>query len=118
MVRVGGMGGSGRRFVTDVDDCMREMGVSDIKVPQKVKKAAAALYDRMLEYGAALAADDDDMLARSLAAQVFSVSTEAPIPPAAFELARLMRAQHAALRALDVATLSRGSFELPGPTIV
>lgn len=32
-------------FVTDMDDCMREMGVGDLTVPQKVKKAAGALYD-------------------------------------------------------------------------
>ena len=41
-------------FVTDFDDCLREMGVSDLKVPEKVKKAAAALYDRTRDYGAAL----------------------------------------------------------------
>lgn len=32
-------------FVTDMDDCMREMGVGDLTVPRKVKKAAGALYD-------------------------------------------------------------------------
>jgi len=31
--------------VTDMDDCMREMGVGDLTVPRKVKKAAGALYD-------------------------------------------------------------------------
>jgi cytochrome b pre-mRNA-processing protein 3 len=33
-------------FVTDMDDCMREMGIGDLTVPRKVKKAAAAIYDR------------------------------------------------------------------------
>lgn len=35
------------RFVTDMDDNMREIGVGDLTVPRKVKKAAAAVYDRV-----------------------------------------------------------------------
>ncbi|MEL6227077.1 MAG: ubiquinol-cytochrome C chaperone family protein [Pseudomonadota bacterium] len=37
-------------FVTDIDDSYREIGISDTKVPAKVKKAAAVLYDRTLQY--------------------------------------------------------------------
>lgn len=37
-------------FVTDMDDCMREMGVGDLIVPRKVKKAAGALYDCVAEF--------------------------------------------------------------------
>jgi cytochrome b pre-mRNA-processing protein 3 len=33
-------------FVTDMDDCMREMGVGDMAVGKKVKRAAAAFYER------------------------------------------------------------------------
>ncbi|MEQ8825661.1 MAG: ubiquinol-cytochrome C chaperone family protein [Filomicrobium sp.] len=33
-------------FVTDMDDCMRELGVGDTSVPKKVKKAAIALRER------------------------------------------------------------------------
>jgi cytochrome b pre-mRNA-processing protein 3 len=103
------------RFVTDVDDCMREMGVSDIKVPQQVKKAAAALYDRMHEYSTGLAADDHSVLARSLARHVFAASPDAQVPAAALQLAKLMRAHYTALLALDVAMLRSANFELPGP---
>ena len=46
-------------FVTDMDDCLREMGVGDMTVAKKVKKAAAALLDRARDYGAALARPDD-----------------------------------------------------------
>lgn len=35
------------RYVTDMDDNMREIGVGDLTVPRKVKKAAAAVYDRV-----------------------------------------------------------------------
>jgi len=37
-------------FVADMDDCMREMGVGDLTVPKKVKRAAAAFYERALAY--------------------------------------------------------------------
>lgn len=33
-------------FVADVDDNLREIGVGDLAVPRKVKKAAAAVFDR------------------------------------------------------------------------
>lgn len=49
-------------FVTDIDDCLREMGVSDLSVAKKVKRAAAALYDRCRDYQAALADRSDDAL--------------------------------------------------------
>ena len=42
-------------LVTDMDDCMREMGVGDLTVPKKVKRAAAAFYERGGAYRAALA---------------------------------------------------------------
>jgi cytochrome b pre-mRNA-processing protein 3 len=102
-------------FVTDVDDCMREMGVSDIKVPQKVKKAAAALYDRMHDYGAALATCEDATLARLLASHLLAVPQDAPVPPTAYELAGLLRAQHTALAKIDIPTLHTARFVLPGP---
>ena len=33
-------------LVTDMDDCMREMGVGDLTVPKRVKRAAAVFYER------------------------------------------------------------------------
>jgi len=42
-------------FVTDMDDCLREMGVGDLAVPKRVKRAAAAFYERGGAYREALA---------------------------------------------------------------
>jgi cytochrome b pre-mRNA-processing protein 3 len=42
-------------FVTDMDDCMREMGVGDLTVPKRVKRAAAAFYERAGYYRSGLA---------------------------------------------------------------
>ena len=54
------------RFVTDIDDCLREMGVGDLAVAAKVKKAAAALFDRTRAYSAALSENDAGAIAATL----------------------------------------------------
>ncbi|MEM1307581.1 MAG: ubiquinol-cytochrome C chaperone family protein [Pseudomonadota bacterium] len=61
-------------FVTDIDDSYREIGLSDTRVPKKVKKAAAVLYDRTLQYRALTNPDGDatpDDLRAALAENVF-----------------------------------------------
>ena len=50
-------------FVTDMDDCMREMGVGDLTVPKKVKRAAAAFYERAGHYRTHLAHPDQGVVA-------------------------------------------------------
>ncbi|MGE3067386.1 MAG: ubiquinol-cytochrome C chaperone family protein [Hyphomicrobiaceae bacterium] len=37
-------------FVIDMDDGLREMGTGDLAVPRKVRKAAAAVFDRHRDY--------------------------------------------------------------------
>ncbi|MEM7778037.1 MAG: ubiquinol-cytochrome C chaperone family protein [Pseudomonadota bacterium] len=54
-------------FVTDMDDNFREMGVGDLTVPRKVKKAAGALYDRTMAYRALAGDGDANGLAAALA---------------------------------------------------
>ncbi len=46
-------------FVTDIDDCMREIGVGDLKVGGHVRRAAAGLYERIAVYRAALETNTD-----------------------------------------------------------
>jgi cytochrome b pre-mRNA-processing protein 3 len=58
-------------FVTDVDDTLREMGVGDMSVPKKVKRAAQALGERCLAYRRAVqAADPAAALSAELAVSV------------------------------------------------
>jgi cytochrome b pre-mRNA-processing protein 3 len=72
-----GAGGQGlaqgviEAFVTDMDDCMREMGVGDLTVPKKVKRAAAAFYERAGVYRDALAMPDEAALGAALARFVY-----------------------------------------------
>jgi cytochrome b pre-mRNA-processing protein 3 len=61
-------------FVADLDDCLREMAVSDLAVPRKVKKAAAALFERTRDYGAALAGQDAGALAGLIEQHVLMVA--------------------------------------------
>lgn len=53
-------------FVTDMDDCMREMGVGDLTVPKRVKRAAAVFYERSSAYRAALMETGEAAVARVL----------------------------------------------------
>lgn len=65
-------------FVTDIDDCLREMGVGDLAVPKKVKRAAQALGERCLAYRRAAASPEPvAALARELAATVPGLDTRA-----------------------------------------
>lgn len=57
-------------FVTDMDDCMREMGVGDVSVGRKVRRAAAGFYERGRDYREALASADQQLLAHRLATHV------------------------------------------------
>lgn len=58
-------------FVTDMDDCLREMGVGDLSVPKKVKRAAQAMGERCQIYQRAIAlSSDGTALARELAATI------------------------------------------------
>lgn len=54
------------KFVIDIDDNFREMGVGDLSVPRKVKKAAGAFYDRAEVYRAALNGQPQDVLIAAL----------------------------------------------------
>lgn len=103
-------------FVTDMDDCMREMGVGDVVVPKRVRRAAAAFYERAGAYRAALAHGSERDVAAALDTYIYKGAE----PAAAAGLARVIVAQSAALaRANDnaitrTAALSRLLTETGG----
>jgi cytochrome b pre-mRNA-processing protein 3 len=61
-------------FVADMDDTLREMGIGDLGVPRRVKKAAAALYERGQAYASGLSARQaaPDPLAAALSEHVYA----------------------------------------------
>jgi cytochrome b pre-mRNA-processing protein 3 len=91
-------------FVTDMDDNMREMGVGDLTVPRKVKRAAAGLLERLEQYRAALAANGDTALQAALEANIPVVAQKAG---GSALLAKAVRADARHLAALqDTAVLA------------
>ena len=95
-------------FVTDMDDCMREMGVGDLTVPKKVKRAAAGLMERMDLYRSALAAADDSAIQAALEANIPAVAST---PGAAALLAISIRADIKQLAGLTRSELSSGKLK-------
>lgn len=92
-------------FVTDMDDAMREMGVGDVNVPKKVKKAAGGVYARAGAYRAALANPDDTNLASALRGYVYQGAATADTGP----LAAYVRRCVAHLAVVPPATLRTGA---------
>jgi cytochrome b pre-mRNA-processing protein 3 len=96
-------------FVTDIDDCLREMGVGDISVPKKVKRAAQALGQRSVAYGRAAEAA---ALAEELATTVPGLEAN---PAGAEALSRLTLEFKTCLAARSPASLMSGGLDFPDP---
>lgn len=99
-------------FVSDMDDSLREMGVGDLSVPKKVKRATAGLYERGMLYRLALA--------RGEAASEKAISNEiaalAGLDPAvAGRLLGYARASDAHLASLSDETCLKGKVSFPDP---
>jgi cytochrome b pre-mRNA-processing protein 3 len=104
------------RFCRDLDHNLREMGVSDIAVPRKMRDFAQAYYGRTQVYGHALASDDQEACAAALARNVFSSNDLAG--SGAMRLANYMRE---AARQLDTAAASafaQGLLTFPDPETI
>lgn len=100
-------------FVTDIDDCLREMGVGDLSVPRKVKRAAQALGERCRAYRAAVeSAAPTDALARELAATVPGLAEG---PPATRALAAMIVERLAALAAVPAGALAAAHLAYAAP---
>lgn len=98
-------------FVTDMDDCMREMGVGDLTVPKRVKRAAAGFYERTGVYRAALTEQNDTALLAALGRYVYQDREAARRAPA---LAAYVRGMSAALVGADPETMLSGA-QVPNP---
>jgi len=100
-------------FVTDVDDGLREMGVGDLSVPRKVKRAAQALGERCLAYRSAVrAADPQSALAGEIATTIPGLESAAA---QATRLARFVLAAHARFADMPAEALLSGRVRYPTP---
>ena len=100
-------------FITDMDDCMREMGVGDLTVPKRVKRAAAAFYERSGAYRDALGVQPaPDQTADPLIAVVSqSLSNSEQSGPFSAAQAAYIRASHDALSRTSYDDVAAGRFE-------
>jgi cytochrome b pre-mRNA-processing protein 3 len=96
-------------FMTDVDDNLREIGIADMGVPRRVKKAAAALHEHLDAYRAAMAASTDGPLRDALARYVF-LDSGAGRPVA---LAAYVRQATTSLRQQPWAAIRAGTLSFP-----
>ncbi|MEI9965869.1 MAG: ubiquinol-cytochrome C chaperone family protein [Caulobacteraceae bacterium] len=99
-------------FVQALDDAMRELGVADVSIGKKMKKAGAAFYGRMRSYETALAAlPDRAELDALIGRTVFEEMDGAPAAGLADYAARAVQA----LATQPLAELLEGRVTWPEP---
>jgi len=120
MRALGGLGGFGPELAQELADsvfrhfdvALREIGVSDVGVPKRIKRLAEAFYGRNKAYGEALAAGQGALLAAALARNVYGRSDIAAAP-AALALARYVVQAAEALGRAPLQTFAAGDVTFP-----
>lgn len=98
-------------FVTDMDATFREMGVSDITVPKRMKTLYASFAGRISGYTKALG-EGEGALAAAIGRNVFP---DGPEDPGALSLASRVEAALVAMRGAQLDDLRRGAAIFPAP---
>ena len=98
-------------FVTDMDDCMREMTFGDLAVPREIKGVAAALFDRWHAYGALLGREQDALGAALAERLAYLRSSHIDVARLADYLCRTYQA----IAAQPGADILAGRFAWPTP---
>jgi cytochrome b pre-mRNA-processing protein 3 len=101
------------RFCEDMDANLREMGVSDLKVPKRMQAFGEAFYGRCAAYDAAIAEDREE-LAQALCKNVLNGGQIEN----ARRLAFYTEAAIAALAGLDDGRIQSGTWRFPSPARV
>ena len=99
------------RFCRDMDGSLREMGVGDLAVPDKMRKIGEAFYGRQAVYVAALAAPDPEPLVAALARNVFGTPNGTGL--GASRLAAYVRMTAGRLAGQDGQALGRAELDFP-----
>lgn len=99
------------RFCQDMDDHLREEGVSDLKVPKDMKRVGAAFFGRHRAYISALKASDPEALRAALRRNVYVDKDVAGLGA----LAAYVEAAARALEGQDVTAIAGGRVTWPDP---
>lgn len=96
------------QMFVDMDQSLREMGVSDLSVGKRVKFMAKAFFGRVTAYDNGLASDEEEGLASAIVRNVFGTvdGMEERVPA----IARYMRCQAAHVDAQDVPAIQSGTL--------
>ncbi len=100
-------------FLADMDANLRELGISDLSVPKKMKRVGEAFYGRSKAYMEAFAADDQAQLAEALGRNLYP-DGHAPAD-AAGRLAAYAFAARLLLDEQVQGALARGRIDWPNP---
>ncbi len=95
------------------DIALREIGISDIGVPKRIKRLAEAFYGRNKAYGEALDSADSEDLTKALARNVYGDGDAGK----AGALAAYMRQCERALAAIPLETFAAGEVAFPEPAL-
>jgi cytochrome b pre-mRNA-processing protein 3 len=99
------------RFCQDMDDHLRQDGVSDLKVPKDMHRLGAAFFGRHRAYISALKAGDCDALRAALRRNVFADEDQ----PGLDALTAYVEAAAQALDRQDAAAIASGRISWPDP---
>ena len=102
------------RFCCDMDDHLREDGISDMKVPKQVRGVAAAFFGRHGAYISALRAGDEAALRTAISRNVF----EGAHAPSVSRLAAYMQMAMAILDRQDPSAIAAGKIAWPDPDTI
>lgn len=104
------------RFCLDMDDTLRERGVSDLKVPREMKRVGEAFYGRQAAYRTTLAESDPAALISALRRNLYATGSD-PVPDhGVARMAAYMRNVAGFLRQEDtLAGLEAGRLVWPDP---
>jgi cytochrome b pre-mRNA-processing protein 3 len=103
------------RFCLDMDDNLREIGISDIAVPKHMKRVGEAFYGRAQAYEGALAAGDDRLLAEAIIRNVYG--GQSPDTAVVVRLVAYMRSMAAGLAAQPAPAVADGTMNWPDPAV-
>lgn len=100
-------------FCHDMDSNLREMGLSDMAVPRRMRAFGEAFYGRAVAYDGALDASDDGALAAALARNIFGRDDAAA--PGTQRLAAYVRAAEQGLARQAAAGVAGGALHFADP---
>jgi cytochrome b pre-mRNA-processing protein 3 len=98
------------KFCDDMDDNLRELGTSDMKVPRKMRDFGSAFYGRTKAYDVALA-EGGEALAAALSKNIYNGRDL----DQARQLAAYVEAADHHFAGLDPATFTSGAWRFPSP---